>query len=153
MRLTIAETIPGSPALNMQFQPESTSLDRTATLAVIDVAGRADPIHQWTGGKTSLSFDVSFYASEAGRQDATRSANWLQSLTYPDERGEVPTVLLIFGDLFKDYVFLVESANVKSSIFDNNPQNLLPFRTDVSLKLVVDSRNKVFNKQEIRNRI
>ncbi len=149
-KLYIAELSPNGESLEIDYLPKEVSFNRTATVATIEVAGKNNSPIQWTGGDTSANITIGLYSNEEGRQDVLRKVDWLQSLTYSDSKGVVPRVILVYGKLFKDYVFIVKSVSPTFEHFNSYVQ--APIQAKVSIELLVDTRDRTLLRQDIRNR-
>lgn len=148
-KIYIVELQSGGERLELQYLPTEVNFTREASVANIDVAGRNDPIAQWTGGSTKLNFSFSFYSDEEGRQDVLRKVNWLKSLTYKNSKGFVSPVRLIYGNMFRDYIWLVQSVQVKYDVV--HAFHKAPLRAEVSISLVAETIDREFTKEDIRS--
>jgi hypothetical protein len=148
-KIHIAELQAGGERLELQYLPTEVNFTREASIANIEVAGRNDPIAQWTGGSTKLNFSFTFYSNEEGRQDVLRKVNWLKSLTYKDRNGVVSAIRLIYGNMFRDYVWLMQSVQVKYDVISSHHK--APFRAEVSISLVAETADREFTKEDIRS--
>lgn len=137
--LYIVEITKPFERLPIQFVPSSLDYNRTSGIANIEVVAKTNPLRQWTGGDTKLNFSLDFYSVEESREDVFKKVKWLQSLSYPNDLGEIPKVRVVFGDLFLEEVWLVENVGVKFSNF--HPQkNWLPIQATVDISLAIDVR-------------
>lgn len=125
--------------LEVQFVPLDISMGRTATLPEMAVVGRNHPDYQYTGGKDALSLDLDFHASEENKEDVITKVQWLTSLAASDGYdGPAPNVKLVWGSLFTNEVWLVQSVQTNLSLFDQ-ANGYLPRQAYVKLNLVRDT--------------
>ncbi len=131
----------GTEKLEFQYVPTELAYNREASLATIDVVGRNNPLQQWTGGNTSMSFSLDFYAEDEAREEVIKKVRWLQALTYQKQNGSTPLVKLVFGDMFLSEIWRVKTANVKYSNF-HPAKNFKPCQANVEITLQLDSRDE-----------
>lgn len=147
--LFIVELTSPFERLEIQYVPSEFSQPREADLSAIDVVGRNNPTKQWTGGNTSLSLQLDFYATDEAREEVMRKVRWLQSLTYKSRDGIVPVVKLVFGSTFRDEEWNVKSVNPKFSNF-HPAYNWLPCQAYVDIQFSL-ANTEDFNLETIRN--
>lgn len=124
--------------LEMQFVPLKLSLNRSADIEELKVVGRNNPIHHYTSGSDRLNFELDFYSIAENRDDVITKVNWLQSLAYNDGYALPPErVKVVFGDVFRDEVWVVKSVQADLSLFNKN-HAYLPQQAYVKLQLMLD---------------
>jgi hypothetical protein len=105
--------------LKIQTVPLNLSVTPTTQWAVIPVLGRNLPRYQYTGGETKIRFQLDWYSVTPLRDDVIDRCRWVESLSRSDGwNAPPPRILLIFGDLFKNQTWVVESAPYELSLFD-----------------------------------
>ena len=130
--------------LEIQFIPAQLNITRSPSIASIAVVGRNNPLHHYTGGSTSMKFELDFYAEQADRTDVVEKCKWLESLAYSNGFDNPPErVRLTFGELFRNNeVWIVESVSVRYVQFDA-VFGLLPTQAYVSLSLKLDPESNL----------
>jgi hypothetical protein len=124
--------------LDIQFVPSVLNYSRSASHAEVAIIGRNNPKPQYTGGKTTLTLTLDFYAEEPNRQDVYERVTWLESLAYTDGYNKPKeNVMLIFGDMFKRHRWYISNVGIKYSEF-NPGYNFLPHQAFVDITLVLD---------------
>ena len=124
--------------LDIQFVPE-LNLGRQANIAKIQIIGRNEPLHQFTGGESTLTFQLDFYAKDEDRLDVIKKVRWLESLTYNDGyKRPAQKVKLVFGDLFTSEIWVVNNVTTKLSNF-NREKGFLPQQAYVDISLMLDT--------------
>lgn len=125
----------GGGRLEFQFAPADLSDEKGVVFAKMRVPGLSHPRLQYVAGDARvLQFTVTFYRVP----DLRQRVRWLQSLQYPEHTGNAISsaphrVMLLFGSLFQDVVWVVPSVKVKYS----HPFTaaLEPLRADVEMTL------------------
>lgn len=131
-----------SVPLEMRFEP-IPEWKMVATL------GRNNPFYHYTGAEDTLSFTLDWYSVDERREDVISSCKWVESLSKADGYRRGPArVLLIFGELFKNYTWIIESAPFDISLW-NGASGMLPRQAyqELTLKRVT---NKNLTRAEIR---
>jgi hypothetical protein len=146
----IVDTAPDGGKLEIRYLPTEVNFKRDASVATIEVAGSNNAPLQWTGGQSSVSFTVGFYSEEEGRQDILQKVDWLESLTYADASGNVPAVLLVFGQMYEGFVFALRSVSTKFENF--NRSVAAPIQAQVTLDFALDASSAPLDRNTIRNR-
>lgn len=125
--------------LSIQFIPkEGISWEATSKWAVIPTVGRNNPFYHYTGGEDSLTFKLDWYSNDQARQDAIAAArivrSWSRANAY---RSKPPRIMLIFGDVFKNDVWIIDSAPFTMELFQL-PRNMRPAQVyqDITLKKI-----------------
>lgn len=129
---------PEVEALQIQYNPRQITYNRSAKVQDIAIIGRNDDLHQFTGGSTTVSFDLDFYSQEASRQDVKAKMKWLESQLYSEGERAPSRLKLVFGELFKDEIFILKSLNISYSVFEP-ASNWLPLYATASLSFVRDT--------------
>lgn len=104
--------------LDIQFYPAELSTDYNPNIATIQVVGRNLPRYQLLGGEATLTMQLDFHADESSKQSVTKKCDWLRSLTMVDRKKGAQRVKIVFGELYKNEMWIVKSVKVKSSLFD-----------------------------------
>lgn len=137
-RCYIVELSPPYERLEIQFVPKEFSYGSTAKMAKIEVVGRNNPLHHYTGGDDNLSFQLDFFAEEESRKDVLKKVKWIQSLRYNDGNfAPKKNISIVFGNLFRNEIWTVDSVQVKYSDFDSL-HDFLPQQAFVDIKLSLD---------------
>lgn len=103
--------------LAFQFIPKVFERNRSVNIDSVAIVGRNVPSYHYTGGETTLSFELDFFAEEQSRQDVMRRCNWLEALTYNEGRLVYPhRVVLSVGKMFRNQVWVVKAC---STTYDN----------------------------------
>lgn len=124
--------------LEIQFVPEELSDMRTADLAPVKIVARNIPKYHHIGGDRRVSLELDFHASEENRRDVMRKVSWLKELTYNDKGKKPPAnVKLVFGEMFKDEVWVVAAVVPRYSQFDK-AYGFLPRQAYVRIDLLED---------------
>lgn len=128
--------------LEIQFTPESVTVNRNANYSDIAVVGRNIPQMHYVGGTETVSLKLDFFASQENRRDVKNKCNWLKSLAYRDTSRPPEKVKLVFGALFSDDVWVVKSVNVVYSLF-NKVYDFLPQQAYVDITLALNPRTDI----------
>ena len=123
-------------SLELQFVPKTLNKSRDISNASIAVVGRNNPFIHYTGGTTTLDFDIDFHADADNRQDVIRKCNWLESLGYNDMNKPPELVILTFGDIFRRTreQWVVKKVTPSFNNFDSE-FGFLPKQATVSIGL------------------
>ncbi len=140
---------PEVEALQIQYNPSELNYSRDSKIQDIAIVGRNDDLHQYTGGSTSLSFDLSFFSQETTRQDVKAKIKWLESQMYSEGDRAPSRLKLVFGQMFRDEIWILRSMSVKYSVFEP-ASGWLPLYATASLTLVRDTETDL-NASDIRN--
>lgn len=106
-----------SPYLSLVIQnrPNELRITPQSTWVNIVSAGRNNPFMMYTGGEDTVSFDISWYASDPShREEVIAKCKLLESWTRANGYLASPPVLqIIWGqsNIFKDQRFVLESAS------------------------------------------
>lgn len=112
--------------IHLQTVPKEIRIGGDSNFKAIASMGRNNPFYHYTGAEDSIEFTISWYANEDDRKDVIRNCKWLQSWTRADgDNSGPPDIRLFFGQLFRDGLFKLTSANYEMSLFDR-PHNMLP---------------------------
>lgn len=97
--------------LELDYNPEST-------FAAINTIGRNNPFYHYTGSEDTLTFDLSWYGEESDRTDVIKKCRWLESFTKNNAYDHEPhRVILSFGTLFENCLWLITAAPYKMSLY------------------------------------
>lgn len=134
----IVELRPPYQKLEMQFIPASMKLTSTAQNAKIEVVGRNNPIHHYTGGDDKLVFKLDFYSDTEDRDDVIKKCRWIQALRYNNgSRGPKRNVKVVMGDMFQREIWIVDSVAIDLSTFDGT-KGFRPRQATVDINLSLD---------------
>lgn len=131
--------------LPIQWIPENVEMVRSSDTQPVKVIGRNNPFYHYTTGETLLSMRLDFYSEVDARTDVIERCRWLESFVMNDGFSKPPEpVKLVWGDLFKDEVWVVKFVNYKLSNF-NKSFGYLPQQAhvDITLALDLDANSKV----------
>lgn len=110
-------------AIKLQNRPESLEINPHGTWAAISSIGRNNPFMMYTGGEDTISFEVSWYASDPNhREEVISKCRLLESWGKADGYMAAPPVLQIqwgTSGLFDDQYFILESAPFKLTNFQD----------------------------------
>lgn len=124
--------------LDIQFTPPDIQVDSRPTIATIQIVGRNTPRYQYIGGEPTIRLTLDFYANEVEGQDVVAKCRFLESLTASDgSEGPFQRVKMIFGDLYKNDMWVVKSAPYRLFNFDESV-GYLPKHATVELTLAKD---------------
>jgi hypothetical protein len=132
--------------LEIQFVPSEVVIDRNASMPEVVIIGRDTPNYQWASGKQSLTLNLDFLSNDENRLDVKAKVDWLMGLTRkPNNTMKAPNVKLVWGDLFKDEVWVVPSVKPRYSNF-NKVYNFLPQQAyvDITFQLEVQDEAKTY---------
>lgn len=134
----VAIDTPEIERLQFQYSPRDIKYDRNAQVTDIGIVGRNDNLHQYVTGSTTLRFDLDFYSLEASRQDVKRKIKWLESQLYSEGERPPSRIKIIFGDLFKDEIWIMTVCSATYSNFEP-VSGWLPLYATASLTFVRDT--------------
>lgn len=124
--------------LVFQFVPEGITSTRSSNFAPIAVVGRNIPQYHFTGGQESMQIELDFFASTENREDVITKVQWLKSLTHSNNYENPPQkVAVIWGDLFKDEVWILNNVSTQLSLFSKK-HGYLPQQAYVKLNFLLD---------------
>lgn len=146
----IVELRPPYQRLEMQFIPVGMKIVSSATNAKIEVVGRNNPLHHYTGGDDKLTFKLEFYSDVLDRDDVIKRCRWLQSLRYNDgNNGPKRNVKVVMGDMFKKEIWIVDTVTLDMANFDAD-KGFRPRIASVDMALSLDPvKNLTIN--DVRN--
>ncbi len=129
--------------MGFQFVPDKLVYNRKADFQSIKVITRNTPKYQYTGGSTTLSLKLDIYAETKSRQDVIERCRALESLTYTNGYKEaIPHIRLVWGALFRDEVWVVQSVNYELSLFKPD-FDFMPQQAYVNITLLRVSENNL----------
>lgn len=147
----IAIDTPDVERLQIQYTPLEISYGRKANVANIAIVGRNEDLHHYVSGSTSMSLSLDFYAIEADKEDAKRKIKWLESMLYSDEGRPPSRLKVVFGQLFRDEIWILTDLSVKYSVFEP-ASGFLPRYAVADLSFVRDTDFDL-SSTKIRNQI
>lgn len=144
----IALDTPDVPFLQLQYTPLGINISRSAKLQATAVVGRNEPLHQWTGGETQLSFTIDFFAQRADNSDVKEKVDWLLSMTYSGQETPPSRLVINMGKLFEGTTWILKDCNPNYSVFELT-KDFLPRMVSVACTFVRQIDNNQFS-NEIR---
>lgn len=149
-RLWIVPEIELDQKIEIQFVPREIAISRVSAIQTIAIVGRNNPFYQYTGGETTMPIQLDFYAEDEDRKDVLRKVRFLESLSINNGYKNPPQrIHLIFGDIFKNEMWVIKSVKTKLSNFDK-PYGMLPKQAYVDLELALDT-NVNLTRKDLRN--
>lgn len=124
--------------LPIQFVPQEMRWGPESNWVVIPSVGRNNPFYHYTGSEQTLTFQLDWNARVENRDDVIKSCRWVENLSLADGYdAEPPPVRIIFGTLFEEYTFIVQSAPWSMNLFDVQ-YGMLPRQAyqDITLKRI-----------------
>ncbi len=133
--------------VSVMFVPKDVNWQAKSNWSVIPTMARNNPFYHYTGGEDKLSFELDWYAGDSSREDAiaaaTKIKSWSRNNGY---RNRPPRIMVIFGRLFRNHVFVLESAPYKMELFHRQKgvnEDLLPVQIYQTITLLkVTSANQ-----------
>lgn len=124
--------------LELQELPSEISGQRSGNYAEINVPGRNNPLHHFTGGSDSFSITCQFFADDSGVDNVLRDVNWLLGLIANDSY-DAPTrrVTFVFGKIFDRKEYIVKDVKYKFTDFRKN-NGLTSRRAEVNISFALD---------------
>lgn len=136
--------------LDIMFVPDELNLARSPNVPNLQVIGKNLPDYQYTGGETTLQLRLDFFAEQENRRDVIVKCKWLESLQYNNGFKSPPSkIKLIFGDLFRDDLWIVKGTTFKFSLF-NKQYGYMPQQAYVDITLALDPDTDL-SSDDIRN--
>jgi len=132
----------GLPNVRMQFVPMKINVNRKAMFSGIKIIGRNNPFRHFTGGETKMTFEVDYFAENLD-SEALENLRFLESLTYAYEDQAPSRVQIIFGDVFDNQLFLIESVNYEMKTF-NNDGGYYPRHGKAKLSFLRVTENEIY---------
>ena len=124
--------------LDIQFVPPEIKINRNPNIASVQVVGRNNPIYHYISGDTNMNLQLDFHAAQEDRTDVLKKCKWLEHLAYNDGYDQEPQrVKLVFGDVFKDEIWIVKKVSYSLSQF-NKPNGFMPQQAIVDVELGLD---------------
>lgn len=140
--------------LEAQYVPNETEYKRTATNSKVMIVGRSNPKTHYTGGdsKLTLSFDFcanTFFAdfgkatlSEAAiKQDVETKVYAKTRMAESFAFGQ--DVKLIFGDMWRDSVWVVDDVSIANKDHTSKKFGHLPLRATVTFSLSLNPKKSI----------
>ena len=129
--------------LAFQFMPEGVENSRSANFSGINIIGRNDDILQFNGGSETLNFSIKFYSEKEDRSDVKEKIDWLKSLTIRDgNNSEYQNVILVFGEMFLNYVWVVTNITQRPQMFDESAE-YRPIYAECNISLRLDPKTNL----------
>lgn len=123
--------------LHIQFVPD-LDITRKTDISDIKIVGRNIPQYQYLGGETTLDLKLDFHSMDEDRMDVINKCRWLEHLAHNDGYKKPPEqVKLIFGELFKEQIWIVKDVKYKLSGF-NRSKGFLPQQAYADVTLALD---------------
>ena len=113
---------PQTNTLRVQYMPLQVQYNRSAKFEAIPIIGRNEDLSHFSGGNTTLSLNLDFYSSDPDGTNANASIQFLESLTYSGRNRPPSRVQLVFGRLFENTLWLLQSLNVVYSVFEGGKE-------------------------------
>lgn len=124
--------------LPVQYTPPTIEYKREGRFDAVAIVGRNEDLRHYSGGSTSLSMSLDFYAANENKKSAMQAVAFLESLVYSESERPPSRVKIIFGDLFPNSVWVLVSASVSLSQFEKN-SNWLPRYATIQCSFVRDT--------------
>lgn len=136
----IFQTIPKE----MKYKPD-------ANWFAVASAGWNNPRYQYGGGEDVLSFTITWYSDEVGKQDVIRQVKWIESLSRNNSFDEPPhPVQFVMGDLFRDAKWIVSSAEYSLDQFDRTAGMMPKYASqEIVLKRITETNRSTTAIQSI----
>lgn len=137
--------------VSIQFFPAELTFNREIKTNSIEVIGRNNPLHHFTGGATSFNLTLDFYAEEDSLEDVQRRIKMIESWSYNEgyEKG-VNQVKIVWGKLFKaQEVWVITKCSYKMEQFDKK-RGFLPRQAYMELTFSLDTKSNI-KSSEIKN--
>ncbi len=132
--------------VEVQYVPGELVFTRNAKLGELAIVGRNLPKNHQTGGQKFLKFKMDFYSvseSAEGRDDVLKKIRLIESWTYNEgKERNAEKVKLVFGRLFRDEVWTIQSVDTRMIEFEKKTFMPLQAYLDITLKLDTASNLK-----------
>lgn len=109
---------PQTNRLRVQYMPLQVQYQRNAKFDAISVIGRNEDLSHYSGGNTTISLNFDFYSTDPNGELAKQGVKFLESLQYSGRDRPPSRVQLVFGRLFENSLWLLQSLNVVYSVFE-----------------------------------
>ena len=121
--------------IKLHFVPLEVQWEAKSNVAAIASIARNNPFYHFTGGEDTINLDLDWHAYDVDRQSAIGAANTLKAWSRNDgyKKG-LPRIKLIFGEIFRDHVFIITGANYRMSLFQRQ-KGMRPAQVTQSLTL------------------
>ncbi len=139
--------------LKFQYNPEEVTERNSATWANISIHGMTNPRLQYTSGSgRTISFTLKMYHDDDYGWSPGRRIRWLNSLTYPDTGGGMPSrppsrVSFTLGQDYRGVTCVMLDVEAVSTKFDR--ENFISY-AEVSLSLL-EIQPKAIDFNKVRN--
>lgn len=125
--------------IRIQAVPDTLNVDPNTQWSSIQSMGRNNPFLQYTGGSDTLSFQLDWYSQTSNRADVIKACRFVEALARNDGESPPPKVLLIWGDVFTNAVWIVSAAPYKLMNFESgNGMRPTQAYQELTLKRVMD---------------
>lgn len=126
-------------SLVIQNRPSEIQVNPQATWVAIKSMGRNNPFYMYTGGEDTITFDISWYASDPNHfEEVLAKCRLLESWTRANGYSQAPPTLKISwgsADIFRNRDFILESCPYRLSNFQNASRANLPtYENNTSVK-------------------
>lgn len=126
-------------SLVIQNRPTEVQVNPQATWVAIKSMGRNNPFYMYTGGEDTITFDISWYASDPNHfEEVLAKCRLLESWTRANGYSQAPPTLKISwgsADIFRNRDFILESCPYRLSNFQNASRKNLPtYENNFSVK-------------------
>lgn len=130
--------------VEIQFFPRDLPFDRAIKSNDIDIIGRNNPLAHHTGGATTFTLNLDFYAEEENLEDVMRRVTMIESWTYNEGFDEgVPPIKVVWGSLFKSQdAWVIKKCSYRFEQFDKQ-RGFLPRQAYMDLTLSLDTPTNV----------
>lgn len=143
-------------AITLQCRPDELQVTPHSTWAAVSSMGRNDPFRMYTGGEDTIQFDISWFSNDPNnRGEVVTKCRLLESWTKADGYKASPPVLqLLWGssNIYKDDLFILESAPYKLTNFQNMTKNSAGDRVNLGLYPNHATQTLVFKRVSSINR-
>ncbi len=129
-----------SERVKIQFFPNELPFERMPKVNDIDIIGRNNPLNHYTGGATSFNLTLDFYGESDDLKDVMQRINMVLSWTYNEKGKGIPTIKVIWGDLFKDEVWVIKKCSYRLLQFDKR-NAAMPRQAYMDLTFSLDTNN------------
>lgn len=135
--------------LEIQFVPDEIGITRNSDTQSVQVVGRNNPFYHYTAGETLMNLELDFCAEREDRADVLEKCKWMEGLAYNNDYPDPPEqVKLVFGDVFKDEIWVVKNVNYSMTNFDK-VYGFLPTQAKVTVTLALDTKGN-YKRNDLR---
>lgn len=134
-QLFICELKDSISSMSFDYVPDKITHNTSGKYQEIDIANRSHPIHLWFSGSDTISFTLPLASATNDENYVNQRARFLQSLTQGTD------VVIGWGDLFEDYVWVLKSVDIEHSVFQGNAN--MPVISAATLNLSMNPEKSV----------